>query len=80
MKNLCMYLLLLAVFTVYKSQGQEPAFFIPKTTALPIIDGVLGEEWKDAKEILLKGLTDQEAKVLVKYDKTPFAQNDAQVN
>ena len=60
--------LLLLICGSFQVQGQEATVSIPKTSVVPVIDGVLGAEWNDATEFLLKGLTDTEAKVLVKYD------------
>ena len=60
--------LLLLFYSSFQVQSQEYTVLIPKTSLTPVVDGVLGAEWKDATEILLKGLTDQEAKVFVKYD------------
>jgi hypothetical protein len=68
MKNLCMYLLLLALFTVYKSRGQEIIINLQKSSIAPVIDGVIGEEWDDAKEVHFIGKTDSQVKAKVKYD------------
>ena len=69
MKNsLPLLSLLFLIVGSFQVKGQEASVSIPKTSIIPVIDGVLGAEWNDAKEFLLKGLTDSEAKVLVKYD------------
>jgi len=71
MKNsLPLLTLLLLICGSLQVHAQEATTFISKTSVIPLIDGVLGTEWNDATEISLKGLTAQEAKVLITYDET----------
>lgn len=59
---------LLLFYGSLQVQAQDTAALIPKATMPCVIDGVLGEEWKDATKFLIKGLTDPETEVFVKYD------------
>jgi len=72
MKKCSPFILLLILFFVSLQGVAQNLILLPKTTITPLIDGVLGEEWKDATEISLEGLTDQEAKILIKYDDEYF--------
>lgn len=68
MKKSYLFILLLIIISLPHKGYAQNSILLSKTTVVPLIDGVLGEEWKDATEISLKGLTNQEAKVLIKYD------------
>ena len=68
MKALYFFIIMFCFFIKNNAQNNFVKL-IESQTALVIIDGELAEqEWLDTQEILIKGITDREVTVLLKYD------------
>ena len=68
MKNSYLFILLLILFSVTFQGFSQNSIYIPKTTITPLIDGVLGEEWKDAESVSIPISTNWSVTVSCKYD------------
>lgn len=68
MKKTLYCFLIISCFYV-KSYAQKDIIQLTESKITPIIDGILTEnEWKDAKEISINGITGRKVSVLLKYD------------
>jgi hypothetical protein len=68
MKKCSLFILLLILFFVSLQGVAQNSILLPKTTVAPLIDGVLGEEWKDAKAVSIQLTPNWSATVSYKYD------------
>lgn len=66
--NFPILLLLLLFYGPLKVHAQKSPITIPKTTIAPEIDGLLGEEWKDALSVVISGSPAWDVTVYCKYD------------
>ena len=68
MKKCSLFILLLILFFVSLQGVAQNSILLPKTTVAPLIDGVLGEEWKDAQNVNIPISPNLSVTVSCKYD------------
>jgi len=68
MKNNYLFILLLILFCVTFQGSAQNSIRLPKTTIAPLIDGVLGEEWKDTQSVIINISPNWSVTVSCKYD------------
>ncbi|WP_372793252.1 hypothetical protein [Lutibacter sp.] len=68
MKDSYPLLLVLILFCVSLQGYTQNTILLPKTTVVPLIDGVLGEEWKDSQSVSIHISPNWSIAVNYKYD------------